>query len=578
MSTETANADLSLLVLPPHRDATLAPEVPPGWRLVDIGHDFLRRISAPEAIAQAVEERATSPVTAQTMRELILLRTAQTLLERSKADGLAHLTALDAVLKALSGPPSGVRLQLDTLELESGTTERSTDVLRVAGRPVPYLEELALATERIAQAKRVRLWLVGPSQLPAAVWLARACPPTVALELAGPYAVAHRKVLGRLSVFQPATFPEDDAPLRWRVVPPGTAPGPESLVWIPAWLGLQVTSPPDERWDGIDWMQLERPYPRSAPGRPGGHSLGSALAADIRKFTGGAPWAGHVRFPSLYEVDALVESGCRLAVVGFCFIRHNGLLDLDGAQWPWNPLRDAMRRLREAGVRVVAEWWVGAPRIGEAELEATLRALEAEPLFDWVAGAHAFHAGAGRTHGDTGGWHLKWGDPPADFDLALSRRFDAPGTVPPTRLPDVLRSLQRRLLRQQPLSPGRVAGAYLHVPPARAPMPRPPPTEEVQAEGVLPAPPRPAWVRLDPDSVLVQLPASLEGAAVATWYVTNLRTGRMLAVDARLAPGLADLREPTRVEVAFAGLPAAERDAWLENLVGEYLESDTLPP
>ncbi|MCY1080050.1 hypothetical protein [Archangium lansingense] len=564
---------MRLLILPPHRDLTLAPDVPEGWQVVDVARDFFRRVLSPEAIAREAGAREGGPATAQKMRELLLLRAAQSLQERSGGEGLARLRARGAVLTALSSSQSGVRLELDGLELEDGTTERSADVLRVVGRPAPYTDELAFASERIAQAAQVRLWLEGASQLPAAVWLARACPATVALELAGPFATAHRKVLGRMTVFHRATFPEDVVPLRWRVVPLEAEPGPESLVWIPAWMGLEVHSPPKppEEYAGFDWMSMERegPYPRGAPGRASGQILGDAFAADVRAFTGGAPWAGHVRFSSLYQQEALVESGCRVAIVGFCSIGYERLVDLDGYGHRLSELRTCLRSLSKAGVRVVAEWWVGAPRMDEEVLELTLRRLEAEPLFDWVAGVHPFQAGAGRTPKDYRGWSLEWGDPPADFDLARTRRFEAPGTVSRTRLPEVLETLSSQLQRQVPLSPGRVAGAYLHHPPPREPMPAPPPQVEASEDAPPPEPPRPSRVRMDPDCAVVRLPASLEGAPEAAWYVANLRTGRRLAVEAWLAPVLDALRDFTPAEEAFAGVEELRRASLVDSLVSE---------
>ncbi len=70
---------MRLLVLPPHRDPTLAPDVPEG--------------------------------------ELLLLRAAQALLERGGGEERARLRAWGAVLTALSGPPSAVRLGLEGLGL-----------------------------------------------------------------------------------------------------------------------------------------------------------------------------------------------------------------------------------------------------------------------------------------------------------------------------------------------------------------------------------------------------------------------------------------------------------------------------
>lgn len=426
---------MKLLVLPPHRDVTLAPDVPEGWQVLDVARAFCRRVFSWDG-----------------------------------EEGHAALRALDSVLRELSGPPSSVRLRLDDLRLDGGTLERSADVLRAASRPAPYTEDLALALERISDAERVRLWLEDAAQLPAAVWLARACPATVPLELAGPYAHAHRKVLSRMNAFNRATFPLDVAPLRWRVVPLHAEPTPESLVWIPEWLGLELVTPPRREITPsipgidttftIDWMMLEAPHPRTAPGRDSGHLLGRVTPARIREFTGGAPWAGHVTIGSaLSDVGALAESGCRLAVVPFCARKDGELRTLDGwVRW-WPNLQHHWK----AGVKVVAEWWVGAPGVSEETLRGTLDQLAAVPLMpfcDWVAGVHRFQAGAGRRSPDV----HEYGDPNPRHDLALSRSVTAPGTVPPERLPALIDELAGQLDRRAPLSPGRVAGAYLHIP------------------------------------------------------------------------------------------------------------------
>jgi hypothetical protein len=129
---------MKLLVLPPHRDVTLVPEAPEGWHVVDVARDFCRRVVSDGAMADAVDARVTAPATPQSMRELLLLRAAGALSGRGDLHGHTQLRALGAVLTAISGPPSGVRLRLDDLELEAGTTERSSDVLRTAGQPAPY--------------------------------------------------------------------------------------------------------------------------------------------------------------------------------------------------------------------------------------------------------------------------------------------------------------------------------------------------------------------------------------------------------------------------------------------------------
>jgi len=526
---------MKLLVLPPHRDVTLVPDVPEGWRCVDVARDFCARVLDGSTVEAAADERERSPATAQAMRELLLLRAAQALSTREGSGPHTALRAQGAVLTAISGPPYGVHLRLDDVALEGGTTERSADVLRAMDQPLPYAEDLARAAVRLAEAERVRLWLDKDLQLPAAAWLARACPEQVPLELAGPFALQHREALARVAVFQRATF-IDAPPLRWRLAPDLRSREPERLVWIPEALLLRFGAGDDGRDSAVP--------PQGVLGRCG--------AADVRAFTGGSRWAGHVSLDSLLDSDALVDSGCEVAIVGFCAFQDGAWLDPQGARVPHAPLVHGVHRLRGAGVRVVAEWWVGAPGVDEAGLDATLAALDRASVFDHVSGVRPFHWPRTPPEEDR---PLLWRDvrvgaPPGELDLARSRPFESARTLPASSLPQVLTGLATRLLARAPLSPGRVAAACL-------------------PDGVRPhdSGAGPRGIVLDADCALVQLPASLDGAPRPSWYAANLRTGGVLAMDARLAPKLAHLSRPVDAAVALSTVPEAQREKLVDTLV-----------
>ncbi|HEX8436150.1 hypothetical protein [Archangium sp.] len=491
---------MKLLVLPPHRDVTCVAEAPEGWHVVDAARAFCLRVLAPEALTREVEVRERGPATPQTMRELLLLRTALALLGRSGENAHRPLRALGAALTALSGAPSGVRLRLDDLELEGGSTERTVDMVRISAQPAPYDEELARVAERFSGAERVRLWLEKDQQLPAAVTLAAACPASVPLEVAGPFATTHRVALATIPAFQRASFPEV-APLRWRVAAL-EATGPEPLTWVP-----EGARPPE-----------------------------------------GGPWAGHVPLEALLAADVLVAGGCRTAVVGFCAVDDLSVLGSDGTRAPLEALTASLERLRSAGVRVVVEWWVGAPGVDEAAHERTFTLLGQRPLFDWVSGVRQFHWTRGRAGESFAGLPVHLHAPPGDRDLARSLPFEAPGTVPHARLAELLGSLAGRLLQRAPLSPGRVAWASLHPP--------------------VPAVPGGDSIRLDGDCALVQLPATLEAAPKPTWYAANLRTGGVLAMDPRLAPLVVKWERAVPVGEAFAALPESQRAKVEAALVG----------
>ncbi len=493
---------MKLLVLPPHRDVTCVPDAPEGWRVLDVARTFCQRMLAPETLARAVEARERTVATPQTMRELLLLRAARVLLKRGVSDAHRPLRALGAVLTALSGPPSGVRLLLDDIELEGGTTQRVVDVLRNVQQAALFDEDLARAAELFSGAERVRLWLERDLQLPAAVKLAGACPASVPLEVAGPFASAHRAVLCTLPAFQRASFPEDVAPLRWRVASLDMD-AREPLTWCPE---------------------------------------GARPPAD------GGPWAGHVALRALLEPELLVASGCLTVVVGFCAVDESGVLGVDGGRVPLEALAASVERLRSAGVRVVAEWWVGAPGVDEPAHERTLVLLGQRPLFDWVSGVRRFHWTRGRTGEDFAGVPVRFLEPPEGWDLARTVPFEAPGTVSREQLPELMGELAEQLLQRAPLSPGRVAWASLH------------PPRTLSSGG--------NRLRLDGDCALVQLPATLDGVARLSWYAANLRTGGVLAVDARLVPVIAGAEHPVTAGELFATLPESQREKVEATLVG----------
>ncbi|QSQ25139.1 hypothetical protein JY651_09490 [Pyxidicoccus parkwayensis] len=580
---------MKLLVLPPHRDVTLVPDAPQGWHVVDVARDFCRRVLSDAALTESIDDRVTGTATPQSMRELLLLRSARTLLGRESRRGHAfdvggtatslltanpsqslagqppsgrdgvddhtRLRAIGAVLTAISGPPNGIRLRLDDLELEDGTTERSADVLRALGQPAPFTEDLARAAERFTQAERVRLWLERDQQLPAAAWLARACPQDVPLEVAGPFAAAHRKVLARMPMFQRAEFIDDAAPLHWRVAPLLGEPRADSLLWIPESLDLLVYAPPLPL-DEHDALLFEETEPRDLRTLTTKQVLGACTPDELKVFTRGGPWGGHVMLGSLGHAEALIEGGCRVAVVGFCAVSGGRVMDPYGYWHNTHVLVQGAQRLRAAGVRLVAEWWVGAPGVDEAVLEETLSALASEPLFDHVAGVRPFHWSL--EHRGIERASMEPLPSPPDRDLARSQPFEAPNTIPTSRLPEVLANLSTRLMQRAPLNPGRVAGANLRGPTAF-------PHMMILTVDYSEHSP----IRLDDDCALVQLPASLDGAPKPTWYAANLRTGTVLAMDARLAPKLSTLDRPTQVSEVLGAVPEAQRQKLVNTLVAK---------
>ncbi len=134
---------MKLLVVPPHRDPTLRPRADPPFELHDLQAAFLARLTSPASLtAQIDRRRALSPSPA-VAHELLLLLAARSILSRDAGPLHSTLRSFGAVLTACSGAPSSVQLRLDDLELSSGTTERSSDVLTAANQvPLPWQAEL----------------------------------------------------------------------------------------------------------------------------------------------------------------------------------------------------------------------------------------------------------------------------------------------------------------------------------------------------------------------------------------------------------------------------------------------------
>ncbi|XXF76936.1 hypothetical protein P2318_28355 [Myxococcaceae bacterium GXIMD 01537] len=489
---------MTLVVVPPCADATLEWVAAPGESVLDVSRAFVRRAVSPALLTREADAWAADAPTPERLRAVLQLRTAALLLVRGESvHGM--LRAAGAALAGLSGPPSPVRIRLDDLELAEGSTESSADVLRAVGAgAAPYRAELDGAVERMREAGAARLVLDRDQQLPAALWLADAA--RVRLQVVGDFALAHVEALRRLPAFARAEFLTDAA--AWRVAGlPGFEGEGARLPWR-----TDATHPPP-----------------------------AALE-----------WGGSVTREELARPDALVRAGCRVAVVGFCSLGED-VLDSEGHRWEREAYAGALAALRHAGVRVVAEWWVGAPGVDTPTHERTARELEHAALFDGLAGLRTFHWPRHRLGGSFGGMEVRVIAPPSERDLARHPHFFAPGTVGPEELPALTERLARQLMRTHSLCPGRVAQGY-SVPP-------------------LALPERGERVRGDPDCAVVELPAALDGRPGPVWYAANLRTGTVLALDGRLAPGLAALHGTVSPAEALPRVPEAQRARVLQMLV-----------
>jgi len=418
------------------------------------------------------------------------LQVAEVLLSRPGLPWHSRLRALGAALAGVSRP-GGVQLRLDDLELPDGTTESSADLLRGLARPAPYDAALEAALAALVGASAVRLRLTQDQQLPAALALASRLPGAVPLELSGSFAAAHAQVLGRMPPFARAVLAPDDEVI--------------------------------ERAGGLRWGE------------------------------GPGAWGGPVSLERLCAPHALADAGCQLAVIAFCGIHGGEVLATDGSSVSLEALRSAHAALRVRGVRVVAEWWVGAPGLSEAAHLASERAFQTAPFLDWLAGVRTYHGGREHAPERFGGVPVRWLAPPSGHDLARNRPFEAAGSVTGGALRSLQIALAQRLMALAPASPGRVAGAYAI--PSEVPS----------------VPPREGPLTLDRDCAVVQMPSKLSGEGAPTWYAANLRTGSVFALDARLAPTLAGLRGPAPAAEVLPLVPEEKREAALQALISRGL-------
>lgn len=492
-----------LVLVPPHGDITLAPEVPAGWTAVDIGRAFVQRTLQPDYLRGLADtlKRAESPMSATELERLLLLLAATVLLPAA-GDLHSYLRAAGAALRGLAGPEHNARLDLDDLHLAQGTTERLADVLHAAQGLAPYQPDLDAALEQCRGAAGVCIWLERDQQLPAALALAAALHPQQPLEIGGSYAQSHQAVLRQAPALHRASF--TPAALTWRVVgPPGWPLNSSTLHW-----------------------QSDADF---AP----------------------APWAGYVPLEALLKPERLVERGCRVAVVSFCALSPH-YVGRDGVELPAADVDYGARRLRADGVRIVAEWWIGAPGIDAAALARTLQVAIERPFFDWLAGVRLFHWSLQQppaTH--WGAVDVKLVAPPPEHDLARSRPFMAAATLLPDAAGLEATALALQLARQAPFSPGRVAAAYV-VPPQE---PTAPPT----------------GVQLSPDCAVVQLPAALDGIGGPTWYAANLRWGSVIALHPYVAQSLAKLQTAVPLDQALPLVPAAQRQRLGQQLIDKHI-------
>lgn len=482
---------------------TLSVVQQPGWMLYDMNRAFALRVLQPQHINREMDalERQASVYHRETLQTVLLGRSAAMLLTCSSSF-YSYFRAARAALISLSAG-STTPLTLDDLEIAEGTTENPYDVRRVADNITLFERDVAEAIEVCQGASNVRIWLEHDKQLPIALALANRLDRRIRLELAGPFTQAHRHVLTQRPLFDRASCVNSNA-LQWFHVGLPSRPSHDEGL---AWQAQPIDSQPER-----------------------------AL-----------PWAGYAPLSALLDAERLVASQCRVVVVGFCAIGKN-IRSYDGTLLMKSAIQRGAARLRSAGIRVIAEWWIGAPGVSAPHLYQTLEEIQRGSFFDWLSGFRLFQWPIEKTGGRWGDVTVHVSARPSEHTLARSCPFSASATLELAEAYAMLTHLRQQLSFDHfPPSPGRIAGAYVHRPL----------TTDLRGSGIC----------LDPDCTIVRSSLAPDGTSGPAWFAVNLRVGTVTAVDSRLAPILAKMRNPVPLVTAFATIPDGQRARTLQALV-----------
>ncbi|MFG2751758.1 hypothetical protein [Streptomyces xanthophaeus] len=486
------------LIVLPHGDPTLRYEAP-GHRTAELHRAAVDRLtSAPQRqwLREVLHTEAEAAAGSGT-GDLALLEAADRFLSEPPrtpdadgtggtggtggsgvADGTdgaatSRLLAVDVVL-TLAGPRAGwpVTLRLDDLELVHGTTQSTADVARAAAAGgEPFAPELRQARALLDDAPAV-LFVDRDQQVPSLFALA-AQDPAQPLFLDGPFARRHWPVLRRH-------------------LPPGS--------------------------------DLRRTHALA-------RAEGRQEAWLTRRADG--PWADQLTGA---ELAALAEGAapparCAAAVVTLAAAADEHVLTADGTTLSARQLAAAVRELAGAGVRVLAELWLGAPGVDETQLRATAAWLAAADLPWRVAGCRPFHLPDRQGEPTWAGHPVPVRPTPPELDLPRGALLDGPTRA--ELLPELIAVLAAR---HTPV-PGRVAGAYL-------------------AEPAVPG----AEDRLLPGATVVTLGAHT--------VLADLRTRRTYALDPRLGGRLSRLRPGEPLSAVLPPGRALERTVALLSSIG----------
>ena len=387
---------MKLLVVPPHADFTLRAEAADTTVAEPV-----RQFTCSLAEGGGDRHRDTGDVWLAAAR-----------IAAGAGDPLLRLRALNVLLETCCRPGDGVRLQLDDLELASGSTENLSDVQAAAGAPAPYDRELAETARQAGGASSVQLVIGRDQQLPAALSIASRLPREPGLQVAGSFAARHWERLRAAPPLRRAAPPDPAGPL-WKVAPE----------WAPAGAGLA-------------WRE------RAADPVPAGR------------------WAGRI---SLHDMTRLDDPGLARSleqavtvVLGICGLAAGQFIGRGGTRVPAETLIGSLRRLRGMGVEPLAEVWVGAPGVTAAQVRDCVTTLRTDLR---IAGFRVFD------------WPVSWKNPRwagqaitlkhRPHDLSRCHEISLPATLDAAARAALLADVAKPLQLKRDLVPGKVAAAYL---------------------------------------------------------------------------------------------------------------------
>ncbi|MFD7660146.1 hypothetical protein ACFV4N_39725 [Actinosynnema sp. NPDC059797] len=370
---------MTSLVVLPHADPTLSIEAP-GRRAVALHRQAVDRLTGGEARAAL----------------LGLLR------EHDGPDAVGRIALARATDEVLSGTPAAtdrwiaqnvvltlagaaaswqVRLRLDDLDLVTGSTESSADVLAAARAAGPFEPELAAAAAHVTDPDAV-VHLGHDQQLPALVRLGLLTGAPLAVD--GAFAERHWPVVADL-------------------LPPGSSLVPTGAVEYVA--GTRTTW--QRRVDGVTW-------------------------------------AGPVSGPELSGSPTRTPPGCAVGVVAVALADRDRVLLADGTALSPDAFRSAVAALHAGGARVVVEFWLGAPGVTEEQLIGTATWLAGQDLPWRIAGARPFHLPSTTRNPPTRWAGADVAVPPTAPGLDLARSAPVVGVPPEHVLGAVTDALSAR--------------------------------------------------------------------------------------------------------------------------------------